>query len=315
MPNLLANPRKWKTKAIFFKGEADYGVDPTPTGLLDWVEASNVSLTSFEAETVDRGVEQPYLGNTGKLITSIWSKLSFEVPLAGSGVAGTAPKCNKLFMPCGFAETVVAVTSVTNNLVSDAIESACAYMNIDGVLFKFIGLRGDVKVTTTARGRQVAKFEFTSLYTRPIDTAMGAVDRTGWTIEDAVNATNTGKIVLAGADLAFESYEWALNNKIQRIDLPGPQREVVISDRAPSLNLTVLAPLLAVFNPYALADSATATTLSNTHGLVAGKKVKQDFKGRIISVAETEVLGMAGYKLGFEPLAVAGNDEIAVQFL
>ncbi len=315
MPNLLANPRKWKTKAIFLKEEAGYGVDPTPTGLLDWVEASNVSLTSFEAETVDRGVEQPYLGNTGKLITSIWSKLSFEVPLSGSGVAGTAPKWNKLFMPCGFAETVVAVTSVTYNLVSASIESACAYMNIDGVLFKFIGLRGDVKVTTTARGRQVAKFEFTSLYTRPIDAPMGTVDRTGWLIEDAVNATNTGKIVLAGADLAFESYEWALNNKIQRIDLPGPQREVVISDRAPSLNLTVLAPLLAVFDPYALADSATATTLTNTHGLVAGKKVKQDFKGRIISVAETEVLGMAGYKLGFEPLAVAGNDELAVQLL
>lgn len=102
------NVRCWKKKAILFGMESAYGVDPTLVGT-DWFEARNVTLTPFEAETAERGIVQPWMGNGGKLIVSTRQKLAFDVALAGSGVAGVAPKIGKLLRSVGFAETLNAL--------------------------------------------------------------------------------------------------------------------------------------------------------------------------------------------------------------
>ncbi len=100
-----ANIRYWKKKAILFGMESVYGTDPALVGT-DWFEARNVTLTPFEATTADRAIVQPYMGNGGKLIVSTQQKLAFDVALAGSGVAGVAPKIGKLLRTVGFAETL-----------------------------------------------------------------------------------------------------------------------------------------------------------------------------------------------------------------
>lgn len=315
MPNVLATPRFWKRKAVLVKNEAAYATDAVPTGAANFIEARNVSLTSFDAETADRNIELPYMGNGGKLITSKWSKLSFDVALAGSGAAGTAPKWGALLLGLAFAETVNAGVSVVYNLVSQAFGSLTAYVNIDGALYKFVGSRGEVKAKLNAKGVPLLSIELTSLYTVPVADALPVVDRTGWTTEDAVNSANTGKLTMNGVDLAFSTLEWASGNQISRIDLPGPQVEVAIVDRKPTASVTVLAPALATFDPYALASAATIFTTTNTHGTVAGKKVKTDLKGKIVGIAEDQVDGMLAYRLTLEPTSVAGNDEIAVTVL
>lgn len=311
MPNILASPRYWKKKAVLFKSETTYGTDSTP-GSANYFEARNVSLKSFDPETVDRGLALPYMGNSGKTIASNWSKLSFDIALAASGTAGNAPKWGAMMLALAFSETTAPGTSVTYNLVSELIGSGTAYLNIDGTLYKFIGCRGTVSASLSAKGIPMLKVELTSIYSAPVAASMPAVDKTGWTIEEAVNSINTGKVTIAGVDLAFSSLDWSLSNDVKRIDLAGPQREVVIADRSPSCGVTVLAPALTVFDPYALASASTAITLSNTHGTVVGKKIKTDIKGVITAVDEVEVNGMLGYKLGIEPRPVAGNDEITL---
>lgn len=315
MANLLATPRFWKRKAVLIKEETAYGTDPVPTGLLNWIEARNVSLTSFEAETADRNIVMPFMGNGGSLITAIWSKLSFEVAIAGSGTLGTAAKWGPLMLGAGYAETVSAGASVTYNLVTEDFGSLTAYLNIDGTLYKFLGSRGEVKAKIAAKGIPVLTFEFTGLYTVPVGDAMPTIDRTGWTTECAVNSVNTGKLTVNAVDLAFSTFEWATGNQIARIDLPGPQREVAILDRKPSASATVLAPTLAVFNPYILAEANTPVDITNTHGTVAGKKVGTALKATISAVGETEVDGMLAYQLTFVPTPVAGNDEITLTLL
>lgn len=315
VPNLLASPRKWKKKAILIKDEAQYGVDAAPTGALNWFEARNVTLTSFEAETADRNIEMPYMGNGGKVLVGIWSKLSFQVALAGSGTLGTAPKFGPMLLALGFAETITPATSVVYNLVSEGIGGLTAYVNIDGTLYKLIGCRGDVKATLNAKGIPVLQVDLTSFYTAPVADVMPVVDRTGWTFEQAVTGTNTGKITLGAVDLAFSAFEWGLGNQVARIDLAGPQREVAITDRKPTSTFTVLAPDLATFNPYDLAANATPLVLSNTHGTVPGQKAKVDIKGGIVGVSEDQVEGMLAYKLTFEPRPVVGNDEITLTFI
>jgi hypothetical protein len=315
MPNLIATPRVFDKKAVVLKKEVTYGVDPTPTGAANWFEARNVTLTSYDVETADRNVIENFLGHSGKVVAAKWSKLSFEIALAGSGVAGTAPKWGPMVLACAFAETVSAGVSVAYNLVSSAFSGVTAYMELDGVLYKFIGCRGNLKGRITAKGIPVLMVELTSVYTAPADGGITGIVKTGWTYEDAVNSVNTGKVTLNAVDLAFSSFEWDLANQIARINLPGPQVEVMIRDRAPTASLTVLAPLLAAFNPYALADAGTTVTLSNTHGTVAGKKVTTEAKVRVVGVSETEIEGMAAYQLGLDLVPVSGNDELTLTAL
>lgn len=313
MPNVLTSPRFWKTQAVLLKAEAAYGTDPTPTGAANWFEARNVSLSSMELERADRNILLPYFGHAGSVVAGNWSKLSFEIALAASGTAGTAPKWAPGALACGFAETLVAVTSATYNLVSSVFGGATLYMNIDGALYKFVGSRGELKAKLTAKGIPVLMFEMTSVYAAPVASAMFTpITKTGWTVENAVNSVNTGKVTLNNVDLAFSSLEWATGNQIAKINLPGPQLEVAITDRKPTASLSVLAPALGVFDPYALAAAGTTVTLSNIHGTTAGKIVTTALKVVVTGVAEERIDEMLAYKLTLEPTPVSGNDEITL---
>ena len=313
--NILANPRKWKNKAILFKAETTYGTDPTPTGAANWIEARNVSLTPMDAEKVARNIELPTMGNSGDIIVGIWAKLSYDVAAAPSGIAGTAPKQGPLLMACGFAETLTATTSAAYNLISTGFGSATHYINIDGVLHKLLGGRGEVKFKLGAKGIPMFSYSFDAVYVTPATGAMPTIVRTGWTLEEGVNSVNTLALAINAIPLALSSLDWALGNKITRIDLPGPQREIVITDRSPSASVTVLAPDLAVFNPYSLAESGATVPVTTTHGSALGKKLKVDLQARIIGVEYDKVDEIVAYKLTLQPLPVAGNDEITLTFL
>ena len=315
MANLLAAPRVWDKKAVVLKTEAAYGTDATPTGAANWFEARNVSLTSFDVETAERNIIENWLGHSGKIVVSKWSKLSFDIAIAGSGAAGTAPKWGEMLLACGFAETVTPATDAVYNLVSTGFDSVTAYLVIDGVLYKFVGCRGSLKGKLSAKGIPLLTVELTSLYTAPAAGDITGIDKTGWTLENAVNSVNTGKVTLGAVDLAFSEFSWDLANQIARLDLPGPQREVMIRDRAPTASLTVLAPALATFNPYTLADAGTTATLTNTHGTVAGNKVTTTLQTRVTGISETEIEGMAAYALTLDLMPVTGNDELALTAL
>jgi hypothetical protein len=178
-----------------------------------------------------------------------------------------------------------------------------------------LGSRCEIKGSWTAKGLYKLMVEATSLYTAPTESAPPTVDRTGWPIEDAVNATNTGPITINGVDLAASAFDWAMGNQLVRMSLPGPQLEVRPTERKPTASCTVLKMPLATFDPYALAAANTSVTLSNTHGIVAGRKAKTDIKGPIINVERAEIEGLAAWKLTIEPKAVDGNDEISVTLL
>lgn len=315
MANLLSQPRKWRTKALLVKPEATYGVDATPAGATNWIEARNISFSPMDAEKVDRGIVMDSLGNSGTVLVSQWAKLSFDIALAPSGVAGTAPKWASLVMATGFAQTISAGVSVTYNLVSDNFGSLCAYMYIDKVLHKLLGMRGDLKVKQSAKGIPMMTVSYDAVYVTPVDGAMPAVTKTGWAIEEAVNSKNTGPVSINSIDLAYSDFEWGLGNKLSRMDLPGPQYEISIDERSPTASVKVLAPTLAVFNPFALAESNVIVPVSVVHGSAAGKKIQTDIQARIVGVEYDSIEGLAAYKLNLSPSPVTTNDEITLTCL
>lgn len=310
MSNLISTPRFWKNKAILVKTETVYGTDATPTGAANWIEGRNVSFQPYDAETAERNIDMPWLGSSGKVVTAKWGKLKFDVLMAGSGAAGTAPKYAPLLLACGTAETLVAATSAAYNLVSSAFGSATMWINIDGVYHKLVGGRGELAGKASAKGIPLLSFSFDCCYVAPEAAAMPAVTRTGWQFDEGVNAVNTTALTLNGVQLAFSELDFALGNQLARINLPGPQVEVAITGRSPTMGLTVLAPPLAAFNPFALADAGTNVNVSFTHGSTAGRKAKVDGKVIVSGVEYAEVDGMLAYKLNVDPTPVSGNDEL-----
>ncbi|WP_050408729.1 phage tail tube protein [Massilia sp. NR 4-1] len=312
MPNIVAAPRFWRNKAVLIKLETAYGQDAVPAGAINWIEARNVSLTPMDADKVERNIDLPYMGSSGNIIVSAWSKLSFDVALAPSGTVATAPKWGPLMLACGMAQTITASVSVAYNLVSQNFSSLTGYIVMDGTLHKLVGMRGEMKGKMSAKGTPMLSLSFDSVYTAPVAGPMPAINRTGWTIEEGVNSTNTGPAKINGVSLAFSQLDWALGNKISRIDLPGPQVEVAITNRAVSGSITVLAPDLAAFDPFALSRAGTTVTLNATHGLSAGMKTAVDMKTRIVGVEYDKIDEMLAYKLTLDAPPVAGNDEFAM---
>ncbi|NTV10482.1 MAG: hypothetical protein HGA47_06870 [Zoogloea sp.] len=315
MANILTGPRYWKNKALLAKIETTVGTDATPTGAANWIEARNLSITPLESETADRNIEMPWMGSAGKVSVGQYVKASFEVALAGSGAAGTAPKFAPLLLACGMSETLTASTSAAYSLISTAFPAVSMYVNVDGTLHKLIGSRGTVSPSLAKGGIPVLKFEFEAVYTDAAAQTMPTITRTGWPTEEPVNAANTTAVTINGVALAFSALDISLGNKLTRVNLPGPQIEVAITDRAPSGSVTVLAPALATFDPFALVKSVNVVTLTVTHGTAAGKKAKLDAKIDVTGCDYDNIDGMAAYKLTYEPTPVSGNDEFALTFL
>ncbi|MCB1908809.1 MAG: hypothetical protein KDH15_15695 [Rhodocyclaceae bacterium] len=314
MPNLITTPRFSRNKAVLLKAQPDINTDPVPDLANDWMEARNVQFTPMEAETAERNIDSPSFGRTGKLQVAQYARLGFEIAAAANG-AGVAPKHAPALLACAMQQSIAVGVSVTYNLVSAAIPACAIYINFDGVLHKMLACRGTVALAISASGIPVWRFEFQSVYVAPSDLPLGAATMTGWPLEEPVNAAKTGPISINGVNLAFSTFETALGNQIEKINLPGPQVECAIVDRAPTGSVTVLAPLLAVFDPFALAEAGTNVALNLTHGSAAGKQVQVDEKIVITNVAYDQIRGMPAYKLDFEPTKVNGNDEIAFTFL
>lgn len=315
MANLIATPRFWKKKLLLLKLETTYNVDTVATGAANWFEARNVTLTPMDVEKVSPDIVMAWMGNSGDIITAKWSKLSFDLAVAPSGTAGVAPKWGPALMACGFAETTTAGTSVLYRLVSTAFSSICGYIYIDGVKHKLRGMRGEVKCKMAAKGLPLFSISYDSVYLAPVEEDSPAVVKTGWMQEEAVNSAQTGPCVIAGQALSFSSLDWSLGNKISRVDLPGPQQEISIDDRAPQASITVLAPALSVFNPFTLVESCATVALASTHGSAAGKKLKTDMNVRVTNADYDKIEGMLAYKLTLQPLPVNGNDEIVLTCL
>ncbi len=128
----MADPIKWDSKVVLAKLETIYGVDPTPTGAANAIEIKNVVFNPMEGSSETRDFERAYLGGQSEIPTGLYSKITGEVELVGSGTAGTAPAWSPIMRALGMAEVIVAATSVTYNPISSGMDSATVYFWIGG---------------------------------------------------------------------------------------------------------------------------------------------------------------------------------------
>ena len=123
-----------RKRLILAKTEATYGTDSSPAGT-DAILVKELEITPIEADVVSRDLIRPYLGNSDQLLANTRVSITFQVELAGSGTAATAPRFSSLLKACGMAETTTAaaITGTAQAGAAGSITLAAAASATDDI--------------------------------------------------------------------------------------------------------------------------------------------------------------------------------------
>lgn len=299
--------------ALLAKIESTYGTDPTPTGSANAMLVSNLQLTPLVAEYAGRNVIRPYLGNDEQIPTNSHVEVSFDIELAGSGAAGTAPDWGPLMKACGMSETISASTSVTYAPVSASFDSVTMYCFYDGTRHKITGARGTVSLKADAKTLPVLQFKFTGIYSTPTDTALPTVTLSRFIKPAAINKDNTTTFTVHSVTAVMSAFTFDVANKIVYRNLVNSE-SVLLTDRAPTGSCTIEATTVATKDWWTTIKSATTAAVSMVHGTTAGNIVTLTASNTQITepqFSEQDGILMLGMKLTFVP-GSSGNDEFSI---
>jgi len=308
-----------RKKFLIAKIESTYGTDPSPVGGSDAIQVTNLEVTPIESDNVQAAAYQGFIGNStrGTLVANKRVSVTFDVELAGSGTAGTAPAFGPLLKSCGLSETIVSSTSVTYAGVSSSFDSATIYCFYDGTRHKITGARGSVSFNFTAGQFAVASFNFIGIYNAPDDTALsGSFTVANQAAAIEVNDTNMTTATFHGVSSArIESFDLALNNELIYKETAS-NKEVIITNRAPGGTAVIEAPAVGTTDYFAKAAGVTTGATNLVLGATAGNILS-------LSAAQTDITGVSyGDTNGVISLSMpylalpttAGNDELSLVF-
>jgi len=314
-------PRLIRKTAILAKTETTYGTDSVPTGAANAMLVSNASF-NLSYNNVERNFIRPFFGGSGQLAGTRFVEINFEIELANSGTAGTAPAWAPVLRACGMAESVLSTPArVEYTPVSASFSSVTIYYHLDGVRRVALGCMGNVEIMLNEGAAPMLRFSMVGLDGGRTATADPTVTLTAFRAPQVVSDVNTGDINLgctysAGAlasGTVYPSRGLSINlqNTVSRKALLGGQA-VQISDRnvQGSMQLDLTAAQEVTF----LSDinANTNTSLGFTHSTGAGVGIILHApQVQRIDPTDQEYEGDVhmGQSLRFTP-TTAGNDEL-----
>lgn len=304
----LLSRKRLLTAAI----ESTYGTDATPSGT-DAVLVRSLEITPLNADVVERELVRPYLGNFEQLLGNQHVEVTFEVELAGSGTAGTAPKWGPIFRSCGMGETIVASTSVTYAPVSSGFESCTLYFDNDGIRHKVTGCRGTFSMSCEVNAIPTLSFTMMGIYNAPTDTSLPTATYTNQATPVLFRQGNTSSFSIFGYSGILQALSLDIANENIYRELIGGTKEVLLTDRKPAGEVTVEAVSLATHDFFSDATGTSTGSLSFTHGTVAGNIVA--FSSPQTDLGSPAYADQDGIQMITMPYTAtpttAGNDELS----
>ena len=305
-----------RKRLILAKAEATYGTDPTPTGSANAILVRNLDIVPLQSDIVQRELIRPYLGNYEQLLAQTRVQVTFEVELAGSGAAGTAPAYGPVLKACGLSETVVATTSVTYAPVSTSFSSVTIYFYQDGIRHIVTGARGTFTLNGQVGAIPTIAFTMTGIYNAPTDTALATPTYANQATPLIFKNGNTTSFSAFSYSGALQSIDLNLGNEIVYRELIGGTKEVLITDRKPAGTMSIEAVLLATKNYFTVSTGSTTGSISFQHGTTAGNiatltRAQADLADA--SYAELNGIAMMNLPYVATPTA-AGNDELSLAY-
>ena len=300
---------------ILLKTETTEGTDAVPTGT-DALLCRMVEPTPLNGEMVSRDLIRPYFGNYEQQIAKTSASITFEVELAGSGVAGTAPKYGSALKACGMSEVIVATTSVTYAPVSSTLSSCTIVYNIDGIQQKLVGCRGTFSVNLPLGQIPTISFTFTGTYAGPTDTTAISVTYANQATPLVVRQGNTSAFSLFGYSGILSAFTFDMANELIYRELVGGTKQTLLTDRKASGSFMIELPSIASKDFFSLAIGTATGASTFLHGTTAGNKVT--FNANQTDVLNPTYGDMDGIKMLNVPVVftptTAGNDEVSWVF-
>lgn len=302
---------------LLAKQEVTPGTDAAPAAV-DTVWVENVRFKP-EGSMVRGKPATPGQGQVAGHMVGQHGTVEFDVPLAASGTAGTAPKWGVLAKACGNAETVVAVTSVTYAPMADtsAAPSLTLQWNEGRRKHVLTFSRGVMTLKGKAGDRPMLHFKFKGVITEVTTRAAlvaGDADWTGW--NDAKPWVQ-GRTVLTFAGQELPLYEFSLdhNDRAKFTDVPGQENVLLVGPREVSGSIKAGTPLPSTLNLETLANADTVSTLSIAHMVgQAGKivTINARFQNELPDYVDEGGEDAFTAALGIIPSVVGGADDYSI---
>lgn len=270
----------------------------------------------IKGKFVERNLIRGAKGNYGAIMAGEHRQFEFEVELAGSGAAGTAPKFAPLLLGCDFAETLTASTSAAYQPHGAEGDYITLFAYLDGMLFKLTDAKGTVSFTLNAEEIPVMKFTYIGKYETPTDALFPTgIVFTGFQKPVTVGDTNTATFSIAGLDLVTQSFSLDMSNQVAWRDLIN-RSGVRSPDRKPTASAVFEMTKVATKNWAEDVRLGTEMALSIVHGTVAGNTVaiaapKLQFNQEP-SLSDADSVAMLN--ASFAVMPDAGNDEVVLTF-
>ena len=301
--------RRVNRLAILAKIETTYGVNATPAAA-DAIIGSNVVFTPIEGQEVSRDLVLPYMGARGVVLVGTYSRIEFDVELAGAGDAGDVPRYAALLRAAGMSQTIDADTEVVYQIIEEAVPSLSLYYVLDKVQPVLLGCQCSVSFSISPGA--IPRFRVTAIGMLGTITDVGTmpvVSQAGWITPLVASKANT-TLTLHGWPAVAESLSIDLGNTLTPRFLIGDER-MLISNRVSTGTAVVEARSLAEINWFQRALDRTRGVLTLVHGKTAGNIVEIEAGAvEVGKPTQGETDGIANYSLPLTFVPVNGLDEI-----
>jgi len=279
-------------------------------GMLAYEPAGSPDISMFKRD--------PYRAHISRLKSLSGTRaasITFKVEIKGSGTAGTAPDWAPALIACGFAETLVALTSATYKPTSgNGLLAPCSIeIYEDGGLKQFAGCMGSVKLVGAVGEPMFLEFTFRGkIYAITADTLITpTVDSTvPPVLLNAAFATNLG----GSESHIISSFEIDMQNEV---NLRPSVNDEVGYDYAQIVGRNPVGSMdpeySTTYDWLAKITEDTEGTLTLTLGSVSGNIITTTApKLRFLGMDPADRGGIRTLTVPFELNASSGNDEISI---
>ena len=187
------------------------------------------------------------MGNYEVIPANTRVNVTFDVEMAGSGSAGTAPKYGPILKACGLIRNSKSSTSVTYAPVSlhhqIALHCLLTMMVLD---IKLQVLEVHLVLSCEVNNIPRISFSLTGIFNAPTDTALPTVTVSNQASPLIFKNGSTSNFSIFGFAAALQSWNLDFNNEVIYRELVGGTKEVLITDRRPSGTAVIEAVALSI---------------------------------------------------------------------
>ena len=290
---------KYLTIALRPNGSA-YGEDFISGGETPvTIQTSGSEIKPFEGEEIERELDDGNSGSSEVLLVGHRVSITAPVELAGSGTADVPVAYDPLIQICGRKRTINAGVNVEYSRIIDGSElDATIYFYMDGALHKCLGARAAMKINAKSKSIAKVTFEITAIYGGIVSSPFAKPDLSSFLTPVKVGKAHSS-FSLDGTNYKLDEVNFNDNNTVSHEERIGHE-EVEITEFAPDGDLTMEAPDIDTFDPFAIAKNHAKLPIEFVHGSDAGNTIKLSSQSiQLLRPEYADLNSLVGYKIGF----------------